>query len=78
MYIPAYCQIIKVYFCILFLLDDDDDDPEDEDDDIQEAVGVLMYLVQPKSMQECRIRFIPPLPESDLPLSTIIPDSLGK
>ncbi|KAK6618943.1 hypothetical protein RUM44_003324 [Polyplax serrata] len=56
--------------------DDDDDDPEDEDDDIQEAVGVLMYLVQPKSMQECRIRFIPPLPESDLPLSTIIPDSL--
>lgn len=56
--------------------EEEEDDPEDED--VQEAIVVLMYLVQPKSMQECCIRFVPPTPDGDLPLSSIIPDTLGR
>ncbi|KAL0273960.1 UNVERIFIED_CONTAM: hypothetical protein PYX00_006513 [Menopon gallinae] len=55
--------------------EDECDDPEDED--LQEAVVVLMYLVQPKSLQGCCIRFVPPSVDSPpLPLSTFISDSL--
>ena len=42
---------------------------EDGDDEMQqyiEAVVVRMYLVQPKSLQECHIAFQPPVPVGDI------------
>ncbi|XP_069698744.1 enhancer of mRNA-decapping protein 4 isoform X2 [Periplaneta americana] len=54
---------------------------EDADDELQQfvqAVVVRMYLVQPKSLQECHIAFQPPviLGDTDQRLSTLSHDSL--
>ena len=57
--------------------------PEDGDDEPQQcvqAVVVRMYLVQPKSLQECHIAFQPPVTVGDMDqkLSTLSHDSLSK
>lgn len=56
---------------------------EDADDELQQfvqAVVVRMYLVQPKSLQECHIAFQPPvtLGDASQKLSTLSHDSLCK
>ncbi|PNF32915.1 hypothetical protein B7P43_G01848 [Cryptotermes secundus] len=54
------------------------EDGDDEPLQFVQAVVVRMYLVQPKSLQECHITFQPPVPLGDMDqkLSTLSHDSL--
>jgi len=56
------------------------EDGDDEPQQCVQAVVVRMYLVQPKSLQECHIAFQPPVTVGDMDqkLSTLSHDSLSK
>jgi hypothetical protein len=54
------------------------EDGDDEPQQFVQAVVVRMYLVQPKSLQECHIAFLPPGALGDMKLSTLSHDSLSK
>lgn len=56
------------------------EDGDDEPQQCVQAVVVRMYLVQPKSLQECHIAFQPPVTVEDMDqkLSTLSHDSLSK
>jgi hypothetical protein len=54
------------------------EDGDDESQQFVQAVVVRMYLVQPKSLQECHIAFLPPGAVGDMKLSTLSHDSLSK
>lgn len=56
------------------------EDGDDEPQKFVQAVVLRMYLVQPKSLQECHIAFQPPvaLGDMDRKLCTLSHDSLSK